>query len=145
MAAAVPSTIKYNPIFDEISYLLYDRYSYILTPLGIDTTHQVKFNDAIISYQEMQRYHLGLKKEYIKFKFIQKWLLLHPSDDINALKIDLELSDHAVYNFWGKSPKYIHLENVKIYTETEVPQDPNFVITVDEKDADKVTHPELFF
>lgn len=144
MAAVNPIDIKYRPIFEDLSYLLCSRYSYILSPLGIDESHQIKFVEAICQYQEMQRYHAGTNKEYIKHKFIQKWTSLHPSDDIIALKIDLALSDQAVDNFLGKSPKYIHLENIQIYTETEVAQNMNFVITSDEADADKIAHPEFF-
>jgi len=144
MEAANPLNIKYQPIFEELSYLLYPRYSYILSPLGIDKTYQIKFVEAICEYQEMHRYHPGTNKEYLKHIFIQKWLLLHPSDDSIALKIDLALSDHAVEHFWGKSPKYIHLENIQIYTETNVPQNMNFVITSAESAADEIAHPKFF-
>ena len=129
-----PIDIKYEPLFKEISYLFCDRYDYILEKLGININYKIRFHNAIKQYQEMQRFHNKFEREFIKKEFIDKWILLNPElkSYSEFIDIDLSLSDVAMDNFMGKSPKYVHLDNMRIYNETFVNQDPNFVI-VDDK------------
>lgn len=135
---------KYSPIMDQISYLFYPRYEHLMRPIGLTIDYVIVFQNAIKQYQEMRRFYPMYKKEYIQYKFMQKYALLYPEDDINAVLPELKISDEALTEFLGKSPKYAHLENLDIFCLTEVPQNDNFIISQEEFDQDNIDHPELF-
>ena len=129
---------KYQYVMCQIDWIFSgNRHEHIRLELDLPDDYEIEYGDAIVWYQLFKSQYSPLipekyyRQNYLFGVFLQKWLDLHPEDELRRAQLETELilSDKAMEIVLGQSPKSAYEEMMDMMYETMVEMREDLVIT----------------